>query len=121
MTMTSALVVIDRPFRGVVEREFADAVHLARVCSAQLDDVSILLTGEAVLLATAPVRPAAALGTSHDVAASLRAAAEGGMTVLLDSACAAAFGVDGAAPWFQPASPGRIAEAATTHDHVWFA
>ncbi|GAA1866390.1 hypothetical protein [Myceligenerans crystallogenes] len=58
--MSSVLIIVDRPFRGALERQFADAVHLARVAMLQFGTASILLTGQGVLLAAAAVEQGAA-------------------------------------------------------------
>lgn len=46
-----ALVVVDRPYRGVLERAYADCFYLIRVLRAQLGAIDLVLRGEAVLLA----------------------------------------------------------------------
>lgn len=123
--MTSVLIVVDRPFRGVLERQFADAVHLARVAGLQFDAVSILLTGEGVLLAAAAAAgppddggvPGALVG-----ARSLLAAAGSGIPVLVDATAAAAYGVTTAVTErFEVVPPERTLDALVTHDHVWYA
>lgn len=134
--MSAVLIVLDRPFRGVLERQFADAVHLARVAVLQFGTVSVLLTGEGVLLA------AAAAGGTDDAAVadaaghpgdggvpgasagarSLLAAADSGVPVLVDATAAAAYGVTAAVgARFEVVPPERTLEALLTHDHVWYA
>jgi hypothetical protein len=146
--MASVLIIVDRPFRGVLERQFADAVHLARVAVLQFGAVSILLTGEGVLLTAAAAGQG--LGTSEatevsertatpegtdvghpddgDVpgalagARSLLVAADSGVPVLVDATAAAAYGVTAAlAGRFEMAPPERTLDALVTHDHVWYA
>lgn len=112
--MTSILLVIDQPFRGVLERQFADAVHLARVGTLQFAAVSVLLTGEGVLLA-APDE-----ASSSDTPAALRAAAGAGAPVLVDRGSAAAYGVqDCVREPYRVVDSAEVAHAFTAHDHVW--
>lgn len=44
------LAVVDAPFRGTVERGYADCFYLAFVLGAQLGGLTLLLRGEAALL-----------------------------------------------------------------------
>lgn len=123
--MRSALIIIDRPFRGFAERQFADAVHLARVCGLQFDTVTILLTGEGALLPHAPVqdqpdRPDPAHAWLHPSVNALQAAASG-IRLLVDLEATAAFGLPDPAPPYLTANRVEIVDALTTHDHVLYA
>ena len=51
-TTVRVLGIVDQPYRGVVERSYADCLYLARVLNAQLGDLDLLLRGEAVFIAT---------------------------------------------------------------------
>lgn len=119
--MAAVLVVVDRPFRGVLERQFADAVHLARVCAMQFESVTVLLTGEGVLLSAAAPGAAGVPAAEVHTTANLHAAAATGITLLVDAAAATTFGLPAAQPPFEPATAERIVHALTTHDHVWYA
>jgi hypothetical protein len=46
---------VDEPFRGVVERGYADWIYLARVLNLQLGGLDVLLRGEGVYTALRPV------------------------------------------------------------------
>jgi hypothetical protein len=46
------LAVIEDPYRGVIERRYADCFYLARVLGAQLGRLDVVLRGDAVLLAS---------------------------------------------------------------------
>ncbi|MFV2144088.1 MULTISPECIES: hypothetical protein [Isoptericola] len=123
--MPSVLVIVDRPFRGALERQFADSVHLARVAALQFGRASILLTGQGVLLGAAAVAAPAApdehVPGALAGAQSLLAAARD-LTVLADARATEQHGVtEAVAELFEVASPQRVLEALTTHDHVWYA
>jgi hypothetical protein len=48
------LALVERPYRGLLERAYADSFYLARVLAAQLGPLDVVLRGEAVLLARRP-------------------------------------------------------------------
>ncbi len=119
--MASILVVIDRPFRGVLERQFADAVHLARVGVLQFDRVSILLIGQGTLLAAAAPDAAGHAGAELAGTRNLLAAHRAGTPVLVDAQAAQTYGVTAQIPQgFECAESPAIVAAMTTHDHVWY-
>lgn len=108
-----ALAVLDHPYRGVLERGYADPLYLVRVLAAQLGRVDLVLRGEAVLLAAAGAAGGWDGGLPHVVAQ--------GIPVLAEGSDLARLGVP----------PGSLAAGVLTtpptppprwsaYDHVWF-
>jgi hypothetical protein len=123
--MSSVLVVVDRPYRGVVERQFADPVQLARVCALQFDSVTVLLTGEGVFLphveTTAEDERPDPFNPWHHPSVNAIAATGSGIHILIDSAATATFGLPDPGHPYQAATSIDIVNALTTHDHVLYA
>lgn len=123
--MSSVLVVVDRPYRGFIERQFADSVQLARVCALQFDSVTVLLTGEGVFLPHVETtveddRPDPFNAWQHPSVNAV-AAARSGIRILVDSAATAAFGLPDPRPPYRAATTTDIVNALTTHTYVLYA
>ncbi|QCB92294.1 hypothetical protein [Cellulomonas shaoxiangyii] len=108
----SVLAVVDAPYRGTVERGYADCFYLSFVLGAQLGGLTLLLRGEAVLLGHEPADGVEPLDLD-----GLRAA---GVRVLVSRADRDALGL--AADPLRPGvetvdDDGRLWAA---HDAVWF-
>ncbi len=104
------LAVVDAPFRGTVERGYADCFHLAAVLAAQLGGLTLLLRGPAAALARPPAPGAYPLDVER-----LRAA---GVRLRVDAASLAALGAGRA-----DVRPGVDLDLGTpwdAFDDVWF-
>jgi hypothetical protein len=117
------LGVLEQPFRGGVERAYADIFFLVRVLRAQLGGLDLLLRGAAVLTARRPedgtedgTEPA---GTP---AAGLRAVVGDGVGVLVQTEDLSRFSltpgelVDGV----QPVTAAEATAAWSRYESVWF-
>lgn len=113
------LGVLEQPFRGGVERAYADVFFLTRVLRAQLGGLDLLLRGAAVLTAQRPEDGADDDGTP---AAGLRAVVGDGVGVLVQTEDLSRFSltprdlVDGV----RPVTATEATAAWSQYESVWF-
>jgi hypothetical protein len=110
------LAVVEAPFRGTLERGYADSFYLTRILGLQMGAVDVLLRGEAVLLARA------ASPDTHDRwDPGLSTLLDDGSQVLVDAADSRRFGLgpDALVPGVVPVDDGGVARWAR-YDAIWF-
>jgi hypothetical protein len=94
------LAIVERAFRGAVEKQFVDALFLAVELHRQMGGMDILLRGPAVTYAARNARvPALRLGdrvvdTLSDPRADVRRLLESGLVVYAEEPGLAAYGLD---------------------------
>lgn len=117
MPRTGVLGVVEAPYRGALERGYADCFYLARVLAAQLGGLDLLLRGEAVLLARAARATRDEGRWDPDLAAYARDTGR----VLVDADAVARLGLDPAdlLPEVRPVPAGGTAEW-LRYPAVWF-
>ncbi|MCA6094678.1 hypothetical protein LE181_21210 [Streptomyces sp. SCA3-4] len=94
------LAIVERAYRGSVEKQFVDALYLASELHRQLGGMDILLRGQAVTYAARDARvPALRLGarvvdTLTDPRADVRTLLDAGLRVYAEEPGLAAYGLE---------------------------
>ena len=124
--MAETLAIVERAYRGAVEKQFFDALYLAVELHRQLGGMDLLLRGPAVSYAAADalVEPIVIggreLATLTDPRADLRRLQDEGVAVWAERPDVAAFGVGRLLPGVGIAEPGEFARRWGDYRRVCF-
>ncbi|GGS36209.1 MULTISPECIES: hypothetical protein [Actinokineospora] len=124
--MSETLAIMERAYRGAVEKQFFDALYLAVELHRQLGGMDLLLRGPAVGYAAADARVepiklgGRVLDTLTDPGRDLRRLQDEGVAVWVERPDIAAFGVGALLPGVGVAEPGEFARRWGDYARVCF-